>query len=742
MKIAPNLNFTVVEPTKKSLESFVQMIKNVYQNFTQAFNGQIGFGDGTNLDNINGSWINVVAPGAPNTDFTVSHNLQRIPSGYWIMAKDRACDVYTGSVAATSTQITLRATVASAVLRLFIVGILLCIFSTRSSAQGAYHQNIAIKTVTPSGSTGISGPLLQPISSAIITVCNGSTLPVAGATCTGLASIFSNITLTQALSNPTNADIFGNYAFYATAGQNYVISVAGTGLTTYSYVWTSPPALTTGQNAINLYSLDNIRVIDGCAGVSSPKYPCTTAGLAAANADVLTQGGGKIIIPPGQTMTISSCPVQIGNVNAAAPKPVTLEVYPVQGFPTFNVTCTGGPDTFQFGDSSGMIGNTSSNNAPVITVAATANVATVLAPLDRTGQQESFLFRDIGIKFTAGATVTSAVVDFTSMADNTEVSRVITAGSYTGGGVCMLIAPGSTSGGGPIRIVHNWCDASTNNNIAYKFTDSNGTNFTSSVYAYANEAQNTGTGACVSMQATTVGHIRQVIVDGFTCTLNTTTKQFDIFDCWFCQFKNIQTATNAGSGVTGIFFETKINGSIGNRIENLFITGAGYTNAFNDTNFNGGAGKISGNTSSSGYYYQQPGYASGAFPVQLYGGVQQIQRQTGGMGTPVVSGDFGSLSATWGTTASVPTQSGSDSSGSVTVNSNGTGQGQNPSITFTFHDGTWTNAPFCTAWRADTNAPTAATITAVTTATTLVMTFNNTPVAGTGYTMRWKCEGQ
>jgi len=121
MKAAPNLNFTVVEPKKDSLNQFVQMLKQVYQNLIGVINGQIGFGDGTNLDNINGSWINVVAPVAPNTDFTVNHNLGRLPVGYWIMEKDRACDVYTGGVAATTTQLTLKATVASAVLRLFIV---------------------------------------------------------------------------------------------------------------------------------------------------------------------------------------------------------------------------------------------------------------------------------------------------------------------------------------------------------------------------------------------------------------------------------------------------------------------------------------------------------------------------------------------------------------------------------------------------------------------------------------------
>lgn len=179
MKIAPTINFGVVEPEQDSLTKFVNMIRTIYQNLSQAFNGQIGFGDGTNVDNINGSWINVIAPAAPNTDFTVNHNLGRIPSGYWIMQKDRACDIYTGGVAATSTQLTLRATVASAVLRLFIIGLLLFFLPSISEGQGARYDNVALKTVTVSGSSGISGGFYRFSCFIVETVsaATSSTLP-------------------------------------------------------------------------------------------------------------------------------------------------------------------------------------------------------------------------------------------------------------------------------------------------------------------------------------------------------------------------------------------------------------------------------------------------------------------------------------------------------------------------------------------------------------------------------------
>jgi hypothetical protein len=125
MKAIPNLDFAVVKPTELSLKVFVGMLRKIYQNLTTVINGNIGFGDGTNPDNVSGNWINVTTPVAPNTDFTVNHNLSRLPVGYWIMQKDRAVDIYTGGVVATTTQITLRATVASAVVRLFVICFLL-----------------------------------------------------------------------------------------------------------------------------------------------------------------------------------------------------------------------------------------------------------------------------------------------------------------------------------------------------------------------------------------------------------------------------------------------------------------------------------------------------------------------------------------------------------------------------------------------------------------------------------------
>src|SRR6266576_4266520 len=314
MKIAPNLQFDVIEPTKKSLENFVRMIRSVYQNFTTAFNGNIGFGDGANLDNINGSWINVVAPVAPNTDFTMNHNLGRIPSGYWIMQKDRACDVYTGGVAATQTQLTLRASVASAVLRIFVICILISLgfFAKRSEAQGVHHQEIALKATVAAGSSGLSGSVMQPIPSAIITVCNGSVLPITGSTCTGLASIFSDSALTLSLSNPFNADLNGNYGFCITPG-SYIISVGGANIVTYSYAIT----LACGVSSTCVYSgpmtFSGSLTVSGAATfnqLSGTQHVNANQSFAAALA--ATANPGSIEIDPGTYTVATNTVIPVG----------------------------------------------------------------------------------------------------------------------------------------------------------------------------------------------------------------------------------------------------------------------------------------------------------------------------------------------------------------------------------------------------------------------------------------------
>lgn len=108
-----------------------------------------------------------------------------------------------------------------------------------------------------------------------------------------------------------------------------------------------------------------------------------------------------------------------------------------------------------------------------------------------------------------------------------------------------------------------------------------------------------------------------------------------------------------------------------------------------------------------------------------------INRLTARKGTASVSGDY-ALSAGFGSTASVGSVSGTDQRVAFTVTSAGVGQALNPTITWTFKDGTWTNAPFAVVYRFDGNQMTVANKSTVS-ATQVVITFLGTPVAAETY---------
>lgn len=162
------------------------------------------------------------------------------------MSKDRACDVFTGTVASTINQLTLQASVASAVLRLFIVSLILSLFSIVAYAQGVAHSNTAWISAPILAASGINGSVLQPLPGASIYVCSGSILPASGTTCAPTTTVYSNVDLTSVITQPIIADQQGNYNFFASAGVTYIVSVTGSNAITYSYFWTAP--VTPGAN--------------------------------------------------------------------------------------------------------------------------------------------------------------------------------------------------------------------------------------------------------------------------------------------------------------------------------------------------------------------------------------------------------------------------------------------------------------------------------------------------------------
>jgi hypothetical protein len=83
------------------------------QRMYKVLRGNVSYGNLNVNDtarNVDGYPVKVTTPGVANTEFPVSHGLNRIPVGFHVMTKNGATDVYQGVTAWTKTQIFLKAT--------------------------------------------------------------------------------------------------------------------------------------------------------------------------------------------------------------------------------------------------------------------------------------------------------------------------------------------------------------------------------------------------------------------------------------------------------------------------------------------------------------------------------------------------------------------------------------------------------------------------------------------------------
>jgi len=213
LRIASQLDFIDVK------SHFQGMLAKYWQQLARIVNGNISFGDGTTADNINGVFASAAVPGTPNTNFVITHNLGRIPVGYLVLGKTAAGDIYDGTVAATKTTLTLRASVASFTVRLFIICLLLGVFSV--GAQNVRRDDVALQVITQNTPAGTQ-TFVTPIAGAVITVCNAT---ATGTPCSPTVNVCSSSTdVTCNQPNPLSADNNGNYGFWVPPGR-YQVSI-------------------------------------------------------------------------------------------------------------------------------------------------------------------------------------------------------------------------------------------------------------------------------------------------------------------------------------------------------------------------------------------------------------------------------------------------------------------------------------------------------------------------------------
>lgn len=103
------------------------------KDLARSINGRIDFGSPQGQSkkvpgNIDGTWpgtltggYTITTPGVADTEFTVTHNLGRIPTGYEVKSKDKAAIVYDSRKNLwTTTQMFLKCNVATVQIVLFV----------------------------------------------------------------------------------------------------------------------------------------------------------------------------------------------------------------------------------------------------------------------------------------------------------------------------------------------------------------------------------------------------------------------------------------------------------------------------------------------------------------------------------------------------------------------------------------------------------------------------------------------
>lgn len=107
--------------------------EHVMNDIYKAINGRISYGqtgsdprDPNNLstglvqDNIDGAWGKIADTGVADTQFTVTHNLLRVPIGFHVVRQSKAGSFYDSGTTWTKTQIFLKCNVANVAATFFI----------------------------------------------------------------------------------------------------------------------------------------------------------------------------------------------------------------------------------------------------------------------------------------------------------------------------------------------------------------------------------------------------------------------------------------------------------------------------------------------------------------------------------------------------------------------------------------------------------------------------------------------
>lgn len=102
-------------------QQLVGQIDSAMRELAAAVNGNLGLGDGTNDDNLVGTWLTYNTNGSAGTEDTLTHNLGVIPVGFFLIVPPTSGVINKGSTAWTTSAIYLTCTAASQTATLYVL---------------------------------------------------------------------------------------------------------------------------------------------------------------------------------------------------------------------------------------------------------------------------------------------------------------------------------------------------------------------------------------------------------------------------------------------------------------------------------------------------------------------------------------------------------------------------------------------------------------------------------------------
>jgi hypothetical protein len=109
------------EDLDEKLHDLIYDIGRYFATVKDVVNGRLTFGDGTNIDNIAGKWIDITSHATGGTETAIQHDLGVVPVGFLMMIPPASGTVVRGATAWSTTHIYLTFSANSQTSRLFIV---------------------------------------------------------------------------------------------------------------------------------------------------------------------------------------------------------------------------------------------------------------------------------------------------------------------------------------------------------------------------------------------------------------------------------------------------------------------------------------------------------------------------------------------------------------------------------------------------------------------------------------------